>query len=94
MTPRTEALRRLSLDTPPSISAERAVLLTRFYRAKDGRLIKIPKHASALWRSSGAPGWIPYVAPGSKRATDPLKRATVRGWLPPDYLLLPIEETS
>jgi pyruvate formate-lyase/glycerol dehydratase family glycyl radical enzyme len=37
MTPRTEALRRLSLATPPSISAERAVLLTRFYRAKDGR---------------------------------------------------------
>jgi formate C-acetyltransferase len=38
MTPRTEALRRLSLDTPPSISAERALLLTRFYRDHDGRL--------------------------------------------------------
>ncbi len=35
--PRTEALRRLSLDTPPSISAERAVLLTRFYQENDGR---------------------------------------------------------
>ena len=37
MTPRTEALRRRSLSTPPSISAERAVLLTRFYRENDGR---------------------------------------------------------
>ena len=37
MNPRTEALRRRSLDTPPSISAERAVLLTRFYRENDGR---------------------------------------------------------
>jgi len=37
MNPRTEALRRHSLDTRPSISAERAVLLTRFYREHDGR---------------------------------------------------------
>ena len=37
MNPRTEALRRRSLDTPPSISAERALLLTRFYRENDGR---------------------------------------------------------
>jgi pyruvate formate-lyase/glycerol dehydratase family glycyl radical enzyme len=37
MNPRTEALRRRSLDTRPSISAERAVLLTRFYRENDGR---------------------------------------------------------
>jgi pyruvate formate-lyase/glycerol dehydratase family glycyl radical enzyme len=37
MNPRTESLRRRSLDTPPSISAERALLLTRFYRDNDGR---------------------------------------------------------
>jgi formate C-acetyltransferase len=37
MNPRTEALRRRSLDTRPSISAERALLLTRFYRENDGR---------------------------------------------------------
>jgi len=37
MNARTEALRRSSLDTPPSISAERAVLLTDFYRENDGR---------------------------------------------------------
>ena len=37
MTSRTEALRRHSLDTRPSLSAERAVLLTRFYREHDGR---------------------------------------------------------
>jgi formate C-acetyltransferase len=37
MNPRTEALRRHSLDTRPSISAERAVLVTRFYRENDGR---------------------------------------------------------
>lgn len=37
MNPRTEALRRHSLDTRPSLSAERAVLLTRFYREHDGR---------------------------------------------------------
>ncbi len=37
MNPRTTALRRLSLDTPPSLSAERAVLLTDFYRTNEGR---------------------------------------------------------
>jgi pyruvate formate-lyase/glycerol dehydratase family glycyl radical enzyme len=34
---RTEALRRHSLDTRPSISAERALLVTRFYRDNAGR---------------------------------------------------------
>lgn len=34
---RTEALRRHSLDTRPSISAERALLMTRFYRDNSGR---------------------------------------------------------
>ncbi|HEX9190136.1 MAG TPA: pyruvate formate lyase family protein, partial [Vicinamibacteria bacterium] len=37
MNARTEALRRRSLEARPSISAERAVLLTRFYRESDGR---------------------------------------------------------
>ena len=37
MNPRTEALRRVSLDTRPSISAERALLITAFYRENDGR---------------------------------------------------------
>ena len=37
MTPRTEALRRQSLDTRPSISPERAVLITEFYEANQGR---------------------------------------------------------
>jgi pyruvate formate-lyase/glycerol dehydratase family glycyl radical enzyme len=37
MTPRTQALRRRSLDTRPSISAERGLLVTRFYRENDGR---------------------------------------------------------
>ena len=37
MTPRTEALRRLSLDARPSISPERALLLTEFYEANQGR---------------------------------------------------------
>src|SRR5512139_2553111 len=37
MNQRTEALRRHSLDARPSISAERALLLTRFYRENDGR---------------------------------------------------------
>lgn len=37
MTPRTERLRRESLDTPPRISCERAVLVTRFYQANAGR---------------------------------------------------------
>jgi formate C-acetyltransferase len=35
--PRTDALRRRSLDARPEISAERAVLLTRFYRENEGR---------------------------------------------------------
>jgi formate C-acetyltransferase len=37
MTPRTEKLRRQSLDTRPSISPERAVLITDFYEANQGR---------------------------------------------------------
>ncbi len=37
MTSRTERLRRRSLETPPSLTAERAVLVTAFYRAHEGR---------------------------------------------------------
>jgi trans-4-hydroxy-L-proline dehydratase len=37
MTPRTRALRRQSLDTCPSISPERALLLTDFYEQNQGR---------------------------------------------------------
>ena len=37
MNERTANLRRQSLDTPPSISGERAKLLTEFYQANDGR---------------------------------------------------------
>ena len=37
MNQRTRKLRQESLDTPPSISAERAVLLTEFYQAEAGR---------------------------------------------------------
>jgi formate C-acetyltransferase len=37
MNARTAELRRQSLETPPSLSAERAVLLTEFYQANAGR---------------------------------------------------------
>ena len=37
MNGRTEALRRCSLEARPSLSAERALLVTRFYRENDGR---------------------------------------------------------
>jgi formate C-acetyltransferase len=37
MTPRTEKLRRESLDARPAISHERAVLLTEFYQEHEGR---------------------------------------------------------
>ena len=37
MNERTEQLRRLSLGTPPTISGERARLVTEFYQANDGR---------------------------------------------------------
>ena len=37
MTSRTERLRRQSLETPPSLTAQRAVLVTAFYRAHEGR---------------------------------------------------------
>lgn len=37
MNDRTARLRRLSLDTPPAISAERAQLLTEFYQENEGR---------------------------------------------------------
>ncbi|HUM02679.1 MAG TPA: trans-4-hydroxy-L-proline dehydratase [Thermoanaerobaculia bacterium] len=38
MNPRTERLRRESLDAVPTLSAERALLLTEFYRENFGRL--------------------------------------------------------
>jgi trans-4-hydroxy-L-proline dehydratase len=37
MSERTEQLRRLSLDTPPSITGERARLMTEFYQANEGK---------------------------------------------------------
>src|ERR1017187_3866372 len=37
MTPRTEKLRQESLSARPAISHERAVLLTEFYQANEGR---------------------------------------------------------
>ena len=37
MTPRTDRLRRESLDTPPAISAERATLITRFFKENEGK---------------------------------------------------------
>ena len=41
MTDRTARLRRQSLDTPPSLSPERAVLMTEFYQANTG-LYSVP----------------------------------------------------
>lgn len=38
MTERTQRLRRASLDAPVSVSAERACLLTAFYREQEGKL--------------------------------------------------------
>jgi formate C-acetyltransferase len=37
MTPRTNRLRKKSLDARPSISPERAILMTEFYQANDGK---------------------------------------------------------
>jgi hypothetical protein len=37
MNERTARLRQASLDTPPSVSEERACLLTDFYKANEGR---------------------------------------------------------
>ncbi len=41
MNPRTATLRQKSLDTPPSLTAERARIVTEFYQANDG-LYSIP----------------------------------------------------
>ncbi len=45
MTTRTETLRCRSLEAPPSISSERAVLITGFYREHDG------KHSTSVMRA-------------------------------------------
>ncbi len=37
MTPRIRALRQQSLDAQPSVSAERALLLTQYYQSDDAR---------------------------------------------------------
>ena len=50
MTERTARLRRQSLDARPSISAERALLVTRFYQAESGR------HSTAVTRASEGTG--------------------------------------
>ena len=45
MTPRVERLRRRSVETMPSLSAERALLLTEFYRENEG------KHSTPVLRA-------------------------------------------
>jgi formate C-acetyltransferase len=47
MNTRVERLRRLSLDTHPSVSIERAVLLTEFYRENIGRYPQVVLRARA-----------------------------------------------
>ncbi|MBI5833905.1 MAG: glycyl radical protein [Armatimonadetes bacterium] len=49
MTERVERLRRLSLDTEPRISAERARLMTEFYLAENGRHSVPVQRAKAFW---------------------------------------------
>jgi len=48
MTPRTERLRRQSLEARPAISAERARLITAFYRENEGRMSVPVMRASAF----------------------------------------------
>jgi pyruvate formate-lyase/glycerol dehydratase family glycyl radical enzyme len=48
MNARTAELRKTSLDTPPSISGERARLLTEFYRENEGRYSKPVMRAQAF----------------------------------------------
>ncbi len=62
MTERTDTLRRLSLDTPPSLSAERAVLLTEFYEKE--------------CRTPFRPGDAGAVVPAPLPAQDALSSAT------------------
>ena len=56
MNDRTSQLRRQSLDTPPSISGERAQLLTDFYQANQGRCSVPAMRARARWKSKGIVG--------------------------------------
>jgi pyruvate formate-lyase/glycerol dehydratase family glycyl radical enzyme len=48
MTPRIQRLRQASLDAPPAISAERAVLMTEFYQANDGKFSTAAMRARAF----------------------------------------------
>lgn len=62
------------------------------YKAKNGRVLIVYKKASKRWRNPRpTPDSIPYRAPAQPRARDPLKHVTTYGWLPPDYMLLPID---
>jgi formate C-acetyltransferase len=59
MTPRTEKLRQESLAARPSISHERAVLITEFYQANDGRhLIPVMRAKSFLHLCEHKTVWI------------------------------------
>ena len=61
MRERVRRLREASLDTPPSISAERAVLLTRFYREEAGEHSVPVLRAKAfhhLCEHGGCRGWL------------------------------------
>ena len=56
MNERTRTLRQASLDTPPGISAERAELLTRFYRENEGQhsvpVMRAQGHGRIIFNSS------------------------------------------
>ena len=55
ITPRVAALRQQSLDAIPTISAERAVLMTEAYRLHDGLLSAPMRRALAFRSRHGAP---------------------------------------
>ena len=52
MNARTERLRQASLDAAPSLSGERAALVTGFYAEQLGRLPAPPLRAPMMARSS------------------------------------------
>jgi hypothetical protein len=66
-----------------SLDGRKVILLRRFNTK--GKPVLPKSHPRCP-----APGWLPYKSPGSARASCPLKRVSLRGWLPPDYPLLPL----
>jgi hypothetical protein len=61
-----------------------------WYRARQGQRLKLLAAPHKAHGMQPAIGYRPYFSPGNPRAKSAVDRYPVRGWVGPDYPLLPI----